>query len=989
MRDTNEAARLCETVQLGPEKVLNTNAKTHYGGVQADTPLLVVLAAGKGSRFGQAPKCIQPVCGVPLARHSIDAFRQFQSAPVVCIVGHRHDEVADALGNDNIYIQSDNPTGGTAFAAYEAFSLEEIQAHNPILIISMGDRVVTTSIFRRLYETHQLGQREADLTLLSALYEPPKNRGKGRIVRGDNRRVLRIIEQRDIDALEDGQRRQTLLQTQEGNCPLYAIRAATLRHYLDDLTNDNAQRQYYFTDIVEAISRDGGDIRTMTTSVSEPEYDLLCSDVTRPMDLALLEGILTSTGDSLSLTTPGANEVEQVADTIRAEHPPGQVAAIASQLRELVDSAEQEQLGFQPDQPIGFGFSGGRVRIAFMHPDMGRFFGPAWQMPFGAKTADGREQIVILIQSSDDGNIHLFPTNLKFREKLNSLPADNEFMYPGEEITDWYSYEGFGTRMAEHLLLSLGYFTESELQARKQQRLPLPPPSLWINNSMRRPFSLIGNAIASIRTLRAGNLGTKIQTFLGRDGFRGLRVMSTGSIPQGGFSSSSAVTVATKNAINALYDLGIAPDMLVHLACQAEYGTGVRAGALDQATEQKGKLGQGTLISSNPRENYRIIGTYPVPADRFHVVFAYSVDRDRVAWNWSAGCYAGTREPDRLTASETRKMTGKSSELAALLTRLPLDRDFFQELESDLVRTGKLSPATQKWACRVLGELPLHVTQETLRERLSENRQWYVEQLMEHHKLSAEHASEKTDATLEALFSGWRNPTLQRTTRAGQVIREVGTPLRAMVGYLFGEVAKNFYLIHHRDKWIECVTRSQWGDRCFDIPFADLPPGDAMLGDLDWERGTGGPERMQKWLDRFGATPFDYNRGLEDDSLNSSDPQPFHLIEGTNFFRGLALIDLAEAMLKRAFGDDAVAVRINAAGQGDFFQVHIDTSKAQVEEVKNFIRQAFYRRFELSTEQEFIEPHPGGGAVGARLSRFDKLPDLIGALEARTTHHPA
>ncbi|MFV1966216.1 MAG: hypothetical protein ACC628_12400 [Pirellulaceae bacterium] len=61
------------------------------------------------------------------------------------------------------------------------------------------------------------------------------------------------------------------------------------------------------------------------------------------------------------------------------------------------------------------------------------------------------------------------------------------------------------------------------------------------------------------------------------------------------------MTVASKNAINALYELGISADMLVHLACQAEYGTGVRAGALDQATEQKGKLGQGTLISSKTR----------------------------------------------------------------------------------------------------------------------------------------------------------------------------------------------------------------------------------------------------------------------------------------------------------------------------------------------------------------------------------------------------
>jgi hypothetical protein len=92
------------------------------------------------------------------------------------------------------------------------------------------------------------------------------------------------------------------------------------------------------------------------------------------------------------------------------------------------------------------------------------------------------------------------------------------------------------------------------------------------------------------------------------------------------------------------------------------------------------------------------------------------------------------------------------------------------------------------------------------------------------------------------------------------------------------------------------------------------------------------------------------------------------------------LIDLGEAMLKRAFGRDAIAVRVNAAGQGDFFQVHIDTLRIQVEEVKQFIRTAFYRRFSLLPEQDFVETHPGGGAIGVRLERFDQLQALIRAL---------
>ena len=86
-------------------------------------------------------------------------------------------------------------------------------------------------------------------------------------------------------------------------------------------------------------------------------------------------------------------------------------------------------------------------------------------------------------------------------------------------------------------------------------------------------------------------------------------------------------------------------------------------------------------------------------------------------------------------------------------------------------------------------------------------------------------------------------------------------------------------------------------------------------------------------------------------------------------------------MLKCAFGDDAVAVRINAAGQGDYFQVHVDSHKADVEEVKQFLRTTYYQRFGLTPLYDFVELSPGGGALGIRLSRFDALPKLIQRLK--------
>jgi hypothetical protein len=240
-------------------------------------------------------------------------------------------------------------------------------------------------------------------------------------------------------------------------------------------------------------------------------------------------------------------------------------------------------------------------------------------------------------------------------------------------------------------------------------------------------------------------------------------------------------------------------------------------------------------------------------------------------------------------------------------------------------------------------------------------------------------AAEKTDITFASLLTGWRDPQLRRATARG-IVEETGIPLRAIVAYLFGEVAKNFYLIHHPDEWIAWVSRSQSGDRCFEIDPDCLPDREEMMKPIDWEKDLSGSVLMAEWLRRFDAKPFDYNRGLDDDSLSVANPPDLHLLEGGNFFRGLALIDLAEAMLKRAFGREAVAVRVNAAGQGDFFQVHVDTQRIHIEEVKQFIRSAFYRRFCLLPEQEFVETHTGGGAIGVRLERFDQLPALIRVL---------
>ena len=335
-----------------------------------------------------------------------------------------------------------------------------------------------------------------------------------------------------------------------------------------------------------------------------------------------------------------------------------------------------------------------------MHPDMVRFFGPAWQMPIGAGDAQGEEQIVVLLQSADDGRIHLFPINPKYRESINFVPSDNDVMYPSEEVSDLHTYEEFGTRMSESLLLSLGYFSEDELEARRKKGQPLPPPSLWVGSNMRRPFALVGNAIASMRTLRSGNLGAKVREHLGRENFRGLRLVSTGNIPQGGFSSSSALTVATKNAINALWEIGIPPDVL---GAPGQPG-GVwhrRAGRVARpgdGTEGPSGTGNADLLQPAGQlpDHGDLSGSGRSLPDYLSRIRA---ERDRSAWRWSWGAYGEGGASGPLTTGEMRKLTGKAAEIAALLTRLPLDTDFFKQIEEDLVADGLLSRESRAWIC--------------------------------------------------------------------------------------------------------------------------------------------------------------------------------------------------------------------------------------------------------------------------------------------------
>ena len=314
------------------------------------------------------------VQGTPLARHSIDAFRRFSPSPVICLVGYRHERSPPR------WATTTSTSGPTTRPAAPPSPPSRRSASRPCWRRTRCSSSPWATASCRPRSSAACGRRtaratrEADLTFLTAHYEPPKNRGKGRVLRererpgpADHRGTRH--RRRPDELGPPGPAEPHRGQLPAVRDPRRHAAAGTC----EDLTNDNAQGQYYLTDIIEAISREGGDIRTITTTPADPEYDLLCSDVTQPMDLALLEGILASAGGLLFPEEQrgrgsGARDRRRPARRAGRLHRPPAGGTGGRQPR--------EKLAFQPDRPVGIGISGGRLRIAFMHPDMVRFFGP-------------------------------------------------------------------------------------------------------------------------------------------------------------------------------------------------------------------------------------------------------------------------------------------------------------------------------------------------------------------------------------------------------------------------------------------------------------------------------------------------------------------------------------------------------------------------------------------------------------------------------------
>jgi bifunctional UDP-N-acetylglucosamine pyrophosphorylase / glucosamine-1-phosphate N-acetyltransferase len=208
---------------------------------------IVILAAGQGKRMRSSkPKVLHAVAGRPMLAHVIDAAcaatasDPAHNAQVVVVVGHGGSSVQEAFPGTHLRFVQQQPQLGTGHAVLQAAPLLDERA--PTLVLLGDVPLITATTLTRLIQAAGSG-----VAVLSVRLPDPS--GYGRIVRDARGQVARIVEQRDADVGE--------LAIDEVNTGILVAPTAALKRWLAQLTDDNAQREYYLPDIIPHALTEG------------------------------------------------------------------------------------------------------------------------------------------------------------------------------------------------------------------------------------------------------------------------------------------------------------------------------------------------------------------------------------------------------------------------------------------------------------------------------------------------------------------------------------------------------------------------------------------------------------------------------------------------------------------------------------------------------------------------------------------------------------
>jgi bifunctional UDP-N-acetylglucosamine pyrophosphorylase/glucosamine-1-phosphate N-acetyltransferase len=218
---------------------------------------VVVLAAGKGTRMkSERPKVLHSVAGVPMIDRVMATAASLSPASVVLVLGHKADDVANHVGQaPGRSFVTQEPQLGTGHALAQALPFLA-NARGDVLLLYGDVPLLSADTLRAMLGRHR--ERRAAMTVLTAVVGQPY--GYGRIVRHEDE-LLRIVEERDATAVERA--------IDEINAGIYVLALEPLAAAVASLTPQNAQGEYYLTDLVGIYRRRGLSVGTFTAASAD------------------------------------------------------------------------------------------------------------------------------------------------------------------------------------------------------------------------------------------------------------------------------------------------------------------------------------------------------------------------------------------------------------------------------------------------------------------------------------------------------------------------------------------------------------------------------------------------------------------------------------------------------------------------------------------------------------------------------------------------
>jgi bifunctional UDP-N-acetylglucosamine pyrophosphorylase/glucosamine-1-phosphate N-acetyltransferase len=211
-------------------------------------PDVVILAAGQGKRMhSRLPKVLHPLAGQPMLAHVVATARALDPKRICVVYGHGGEQVREAIAAADLVMVRQEPQLGTGHAVQQA--LAHLSDTGRTLVLYGDVPLLGAETLSEMLET----EGEA-LTLLTVELERPE--GYGRILRDGRGAVTGIVEEKDATAEER--------RIREINTGIMVLPNSRLAAWLAGLSNNNAQREYYLTDVVRLAVGEGIPVKTVT-----------------------------------------------------------------------------------------------------------------------------------------------------------------------------------------------------------------------------------------------------------------------------------------------------------------------------------------------------------------------------------------------------------------------------------------------------------------------------------------------------------------------------------------------------------------------------------------------------------------------------------------------------------------------------------------------------------------------------------------------------